>query len=99
YRLNIFGIYPRKIPGIIGIVFSPFLHGSAQHLFFNSIPLVVLAALILVKGHLYFYEVTIWIAVFSGVLTWLFGRSAFHIGASSVIMGYWGFLLFEAVIY
>ncbi len=98
YRLNVFGIYPRHPIGLLGIVFSPFLHGSVQHLFFNSIPLFVLAALILVKGQYYFLEVTAMIMILSGALTWLFGRRAFHVGASSVIMGYWGFLLFEAII-
>lgn len=98
YRLNAFGIYPRHPIGIVGIVFSPFIHGSAQHLFFNSIPLFVLAALILVKGQYYFFYITAMITLLSGSLTWLFGRSAFHIGASSVIMGYWGFLLVEAVL-
>lgn len=99
YRLNIFGIYPRRIPGLVGIATSPFLHGSAGHLFFNSIPLVVLSALIMVKGHPYFFQVTVMIALLGGLLTWLFGRSAFHVGASSVIMGYWSFLLFEAFMY
>ena len=28
----------------------------------------------------------------SGFLTWLFGRHAIHLGSSSVIMGYFGFL-------
>jgi membrane associated rhomboid family serine protease len=98
YRLNVFGIYPRHPAGLIGIAASPFLHGSTQHLFFNSIPLFVLAALILVKGQYYFFQVTIMITLLSGSLTWLLGRRAFHIGASGVIMGYWGFLLFEAFI-
>ncbi|HVY53045.1 MAG TPA: rhomboid family intramembrane serine protease, partial [Gammaproteobacteria bacterium] len=47
YRLNIFGIFPRRIFGLIGIPLSPFLHGHFSHLFFNSIPLFVLSSLIL----------------------------------------------------
>ena len=34
------------------------------------------------------------IILLSGVLTWLFGRDAIHVGASGVITGYWGFLVF-----
>ncbi len=98
YRLNVFGIYPRRSVGLRGILFSPFLHGSAGHLFFNCIPLVVLATLILVNGQAFFFQVTAMIAVLSGVLTWLLGRRAFHVGASSVIMGYWSFLLVDAVL-
>ena len=97
YRLNIFGIYPRRIPGIVGIVFSPFLHGSAGHLFFNSIPFVVLAALILVKGQNYFFQVTIMVGLLSGLLTWFFGRSAFHVGPRPFFRQYpYRFLLIDS---
>ena len=37
--LNILGIYPRSLFGLIGIIFAPILHGNFNHLFFNSIPL------------------------------------------------------------
>lgn len=96
YRLNRFGIYPRKIISLPGIFLSPFLHGSVQHLFFNSIPLFVLSALLLVNGKTKFFTVTLWIMLFSGLAVWLTGRRAFHVGASGIIMGYWGFLLFNA---
>src|SRR5262245_4202100 len=96
YRLNILGIYPRKIISLPGIVFSPFLHGSAQHLFFNSIPLFVLSALLLVGGKQQFFTITLLIIVLCGAAVWLLGRRAFHVGASGLIMGYWGFLLFNA---
>lgn len=95
YRLNRFGIYPRNIHGLIGILASPFLHGSYTHLLFNSIPLFILSALILVNGTTLFIGVSLIITILSGFGVWLFGRKAFHVGASSVIMGYWGFLLFN----
>src|SRR5271163_1481279 len=51
YRLNRLGLVPRKIAGIPGILFSPFLHGSFSHLFFNSIPFLVLQDFIFIdKG-------------------------------------------------
>lgn len=96
YRLNALGIFPRRLWSLPGIFFSPFLHGSGTHLFFNSIPLFVLSALILVGGKLFFYKVTFLIVLISGLLVWLFGRKAFHVGASSLIMGYWSFLLYNA---
>lgn len=97
YRLNCLGIYPRTWHGLIGIVFSPFLHGSWQHLFFNSIPLLVLSALILIEGGLWFFlEVSLIILVISGIALWLLGRRGFHVGASTVIMGYFSFLLANA---
>ena len=96
YRLNLLGILPRTFHGLIGIVAAPFLHGSWQHLFFNTIPLVVLGALILVNGKQQFFEISTIIILASGFATWLFGRRALHVGASGVILGYWGFLLFSA---
>jgi len=96
YRLNILGIYPRHIFGLIGIPCAPFLHGSFSHLFFNSIPLIVLLDFMLINGTQKFIYVTATIVLLSGTAVWLVGRRALHVGASSVIMGYWGYLLVDA---
>ena len=96
YRLNNLGIYPRRTDGLIGIFLAPFLHGSYQHLFVNAIPLFVLSAFVLVFGKIFFLKVTFFIIAMSGLVTWIFGRPGYHVGASSLILGYWGFLLFNA---
>ena len=96
YRLNQLGLLPRSYRGLMGIVFSPFLHGNANHLFFNTIPLLVLACFIVVGGRTLFFSVSITIILLSGLGVWLFGRRAMHIGASGLIMGYWGYLLVNA---
>jgi membrane associated rhomboid family serine protease len=95
-RLNILGIYPRHIFGLIGIPISPILHGHFNHLFFNTFPLFILANLVLLKGFPVFYCVTAAIVFGSGIIVWIIGRSAFHIGASGLIMGYWSYLLIQA---
>lgn len=96
YRLNYLGIYPRSVRGLIGILFSPFLHGGFDHLFYNSIPLFLLADLILAQGSLVFYHVTLFVILFGGFFIWLCGRRAIHIGSSTLVMGYFGFLLGNA---
>ncbi|MBS0350238.1 MAG: rhomboid family intramembrane serine protease [Proteobacteria bacterium] len=96
YRLNFLGIVPRTASGLIGILFAPLLHASANHLFFNIIPLLALAGFILIAGTTLFWKVTVCIILFSGILTWLLGRRAIHIGASALVTGYWGYLLFNA---
>jgi membrane associated rhomboid family serine protease len=96
YRLNLLGIYPRHPLGLIGIFTSPFLHGHLNHLFFNSIPLFLLLVLMLAGGFSHFLNITLNIMIFSGLGVWLFGRKALHVGASSVIMGYMGYLLTQA---
>lgn len=93
YRLNILGIWPRKPLGLIGIPFSPFLHGDLSHLIFNSLPLFIFTNLILLQGAKVFFTVTIIIIFLSGLLIWMFGRKGIHVGASALIMGYLGFIL------
>jgi len=96
YNLNNLGIRTRSIRGLSGILFSPFLHGGFNHLFFNTIPLFVLSDLVLLEGHVVFYYVSCTIIILSGILTWLFGQRGIHIGASGLIMGYFGYLLAKA---
>lgn len=96
YRLNALGIQPRTLNGLLGIVFAPLLHGDFNHLFFNTIPLCVLIDLVLPEGLVIFSYVSSSIILLSGSLIWLFGRPGIHIGASSLIMGYFGYLLSKA---
>lgn len=96
YRLNYLGIYPRHVFGLPGIIFSLFLHGDFNHLFFNTIPLYVLANFILLGGRTLFFQVTAVVILVTGSLVWLFSRKGLHIGASGLIMGYWGYLIMNA---
>ncbi|MBA3536367.1 MAG: rhomboid family intramembrane serine protease [Tatlockia sp.] len=92
-RLLYLGIIPRHLFGLPGIFFAPFLHANFNHLFFNSIPLVVLANFLLINGLPYFLWVTLAIIVFSGILIWCFAKPGIHLGASALITGYWGLLV------
>jgi membrane associated rhomboid family serine protease len=91
--LNQLGNIPRYVPGLKGIIFGPFLHGSLQHFFSNIIPLGIFTYLMLQYGTKRYLLVTFWIVLLSGLLVWLFGRSASHIGASGLIYGYFGYLV------
>lgn len=95
-KLFVLGIYPRHWFGLIGIPFSPLLHADLNHLIFNSIPLFVLMCFVLTAGLHQFIFITLLIILLSGLGIWLFGRSAIHIGASALIMGYFGYLLADA---
>jgi membrane associated rhomboid family serine protease len=94
-HLFIFGLIPRNPWGIVGIFTSPFIHQNGNHLFFNMIPLFVLANFLLIPGWPFFIHLSLFIMVVSGGLLWLFGKKGIHIGASGVITGYWGYLIMK----
>ena len=91
--LNNFGIRPREVSGLWGILFAPFLHGDFLHLIANTIPLVSMGWLIMLRDETDLVPVTLITALIGGLGTWLIGSSGVHIGASGVIFGYFGFLL------
>lgn len=91
--LDRFGILPRTQIGLRGILLAPFLHGNFSHLISNTIPLVVLGWLVMLRCTIDFFWVTAIAMLVGGFGTWLFGAPALHIGASGVIFGYLGFLL------
>lgn len=93
--LTRFGVVPRTVDGLRGILFAPFLHGSLAHLVANSVSLLILGWLVLVfGGRRHFYWVSAAAALGSGLCAWLLGASgSVHIGASGVIFGYLGYLM------
>ena len=94
HRLNRFGIVPRTQIGLRGILFAPLLHGTWEHLMANTLPFAVLGWLTLLRGVNEFTIVTTVIWLLSGAGVWLFAAPrTMHIGASSIIFGYFGFLL------
>jgi len=95
--LDIFGVIPRNIIGLRGIFLAPFLHGSFAHVAANTAPFLVLGWFIMLRGINQFYVVSFVAALVSGLGTWLVGNpDSVHVGASGVIFGYLGFLLFKA---
>lgn len=87
------GIMPRSIGGLVGVVFHPFLHGSLGHLASNTIPVLVLLSVLYNFYTRVATRVVIYSVLISGVLVWLFGRSAYHIGASGLIYSIAAFLV------
>lgn len=95
--LSHFGVYPREIFGLKGILFSPFLHGDIEHLANNSIALLILLPILR-----YFYKEQSFLVLFLGILfsglgTWLLGRPNYHIGASGLIYALVSFIFFKGI--
>lgn len=95
--LFVFGILPRHPIGLIGIFTSSLIHGNIQHLLMNSIFYLGLGGLVLSQGLDTFVVVTVAVILSSGSLVWALGRQALHIGASSLIIGYWAYLATRAI--
>ena len=92
--LNSYGIFPRQVIGLRGILFMPFLHGDFAHLMANTIPFLTLGWLVMVREISDFFAVSAIAMLVSGLGIWLFGATnSVHVGASGVIFGYLGFLL------
>ncbi len=97
FEFNTWGVYPRSLRGLRGIIFSPFIHSDIKHLFNNTIPLFVLS-----MSLFYFYRKISWKVLIYGLLltgffTWIIGRPANHIGASGVIYLLASFLFFKGI--
>jgi membrane associated rhomboid family serine protease len=94
YALDSGGIRPRATDGLDGIVFAPFLHASWGHLVGNTIPFLVLGAVVALSGLARVALVTIIVAVVGGLGTWLVAPSnTIHLGASGVVFGYAAYLV------
>lgn len=92
--LDRWGIRPRAADGLTGIVLAPFLHADLAHVAANTMPFVILGWLVLLRGAGEFFKVSLLTVTVSGLVVWLIGRSTtVHIGASSLIFGYLGYLM------
>ena len=92
------GTLPLTIKGLRGIIFSPLIHGSFEHLIANTIPLFILTFSLFFFYRKSSYTIFILIYLLSGLFVWLGGREALHIGASGVIYGLAGFLFLSGII-
>jgi len=106
FSLSSWGIYPRTLHGLTGIITAPLIHGQARaddwlgnfsHLFSNTMPLIVLGFLVLLSYRQIAARLLTIIWLGSGILVWLFGRPSYHIGASMIIYGLAFFVFFSGV--
>ena len=93
---NRWGIIPRHLDGIWGILFSPFLHANLGHLLSNFLPVMLLLALLLATQP-NAWSTVLQIVLLGGILLWIFGRPAVHVGASGLIYGLIAYLMAAGV--
>ncbi len=98
FDLTSWGIFPRRLSGLKGIIFAPFIHAGFKHLASNSLPLFFLMA-----GTIYFYrdlgyKVILYVWLMGGSWVWIAARPAYHIGASGIVYGLASFLFFSGIL-
>jgi membrane associated rhomboid family serine protease len=86
-ELERFGVRPRDLAGLPGILLAPLLHAGFAHLIANSLPLLVLGT-----GMLHLYpnsalKVIPAVYLGPGIAVWLFARPSVHVGASGLVYG------------
>lgn len=97
-ELQRFGVRPRQLAGLPGILLAPLLHGSFAHLAANSLPLLVLGT-----GMLYLYPSSAFkvipaVYLGPGVAVWLFARGSVHVGASGLVYGLVSYIFVAGVL-
>ena len=107
--LNRYGLAPMALPyrfltefelsvpylagSLRGILLAPLLHGSFSHLMSNTFPLLLLGGFVALRGTKALVGLSLFVVVLGGLLVWLVGRPAIHIGASGLVFGYFGYLV------
>jgi membrane associated rhomboid family serine protease len=97
-RLGRLGLRPGSVPGLVGILFAPLLHGNFQHILSNTLPMFIsmTATLYLYpNASLRVIPIT-WLG--SGLLAWFIGRPSLHYGASGLIYGLLAFVFVSGIL-
>ncbi|MBA3900347.1 MAG: rhomboid family intramembrane serine protease [Bacteroidetes bacterium] len=92
------GVLPRTLEGLRGILFSPLIHGDLEHLFNNSIPMLVLGTAVFYFYKPIAYRLFFLIFFIANIWLWALGRQNFHIGASGIVYGLAAFLFFSGIL-
>ena len=87
-----FGVFPRRLSGLGGVLLAPLIHGSWSHLFANSAPLLVLGTAVLYGYPRSARIVLPAIYLGAGLAVWLLARPSFHVGASGLGFGLLSFV-------
>lgn len=97
HSFSAFGIYPRTLHGLIGVIAAPLLHADFDHLLSNTIPLIILGSVMFYFYRTIAFQVFFWVYLMTGIWVWAAARESYHIGASGILYGFVSFLFFSGV--
>ncbi|MGA1543465.1 MAG: rhomboid family intramembrane serine protease [Saprospiraceae bacterium] len=96
-QLGAYGLYPRHVDGLVGIIMAPLIHSGWGHLLSNTPPILFLVGLIFFFYRPIALPVLLFIWLSTGILVWIFGRPVYHIGASGVLYGLVAFVFWNGI--
>lgn len=82
---GVFGVFPRTLFGLIGILTAPLIHGNTTHLLSNTFPVLFLGSTIYLFYARIAGQVFLICYFMPSIFVWLFGRPFYHIGASGLV--------------
>lgn len=99
WELAIYGLRPREVGGLTGILTMPFLHSDFEHLGANTLAFIALGMLVYQYYPKVALKTFIWSYFMAGTLLWIGGRpNTLHIGASGVVYALIAFLFFSGLL-
>lgn len=96
YSLNQFGLRPRRLDGLWGVLAAPLLHQSWGQLGSDTVSVVLIGWVLLLAGVRSWLTVSAIVLVVGGLLTWLVAPSGELVGASGIVFGWLGYLIARA---
>lgn len=96
YGLNRFGLRPREVDGLWGVLTTPFLHPDYAHLVSNTAPVLLIGWVLLLAGVRTWLIVTAVVVIAGDLATWLVAPSGLFVGASGLVFGWLGYLVARA---
>lgn len=91
------GILPRKLSGLKGILTSPFIHSDWDHLMSNTVPLFTLSMIMVIFYRRVATASILLIYLLTGAMVWMFARGNYVVGASGVVYGLVSFVFWTGV--
>ncbi len=96
YSFDRFGLRPRRIDGLWGVLTQPFLHAGYGHLLSNTVPLLAIGWVLMLSGLRTWLSVTAIVVILGGLATWVVAPAGVIVGASGMIFGWLGYLIARA---
>ncbi|MEP1382559.1 MAG: rhomboid family intramembrane serine protease [Paraglaciecola sp.] len=97
WNLSFMGLVPLHANGLLGIVTAPLVHSSLEHLFNNSLAILLLGTMVFYGYPKSWLKVVGLVWLLSGIGVWLFAREANHIGASGLTHGLFFYLFVVSI--